>query len=82
MVRYNPFFWILKTAVYCGEPWLQTNGGVIRSVADGRRDQRFWLASRYFSWRKFWNVVRVEFQIRIGRRVVLGSPYEWEIDTT
>ena len=82
MVRYNPVFWILKTVVYVGGRWLQTNGGVIRSVPDGRRDQRFWLATRYFSWRKFWNVIRVEFQIRIGRSVVSGSPYEWEIDTT
>ena len=82
MVRYNPFFWILKTVVYVGERCLQTNGGVIKSVPDGRRDQRFWLATRYFSWRKFWNVIRVEFQIRIGRSVVSGSPYEWEIDTT
>ena len=82
MVRYNPFFWILKAVIYFGDRWLQTNGGVIRSVADGRRDQRFWLATRYFSWRKFLNVVRVEFQMRIGRRVALGAPYEWEIDTT
>ncbi len=82
MVRYNPFFWILKTIVYFGERWFQTNGGVIDSVADGRRDQRFWLATRYFSWRKFWNFIRVEFQIRFARRVVSGSPYEWEIDTT
>ena len=82
MARYNPFFWILKTVVYAGERWFQTNGGVIRSVTDGRRDQRFWLATRYFSWRKFWNLTRIEFQIRIARRVVSGSPYEWEIDTT
>ncbi|MDA0264179.1 MAG: SPASM domain-containing protein [Chloroflexi bacterium] len=82
MVRYNPFFWILKIAIYVGERWLQVNGGVIESVADGRRDQRFWLAARYFSWRKFWNFLRVESQLRFTKRIVSGSPYEWEIDTT
>ena len=55
---------------------------MIKSVADGRREQRFWLATQYFSWRKFWNLIRVEVQVRFGRRLVWGSPYEWEIDTT
>ena len=58
------------------------NGGVINAVADGRRDQRFWLATRYFSWRKMFNFARVELQLRVTRRIVWGSPYEWEIDTT
>ena len=82
MARYNPFFWLLKAAIYIGERWLQVNGGVINSVADGRRDQRFWLATRYFGWRKLWNFVRVELQLRFVRRIIWGSPYEWEIDTT
>ncbi|NQW24386.1 MAG: SPASM domain-containing protein [SAR202 cluster bacterium] len=82
MVRYNPFFWCLKAAIYVGERWLQVNGGVIDSVADGRRDQRFWLATRYFSWRKFFNFIRVELQLRFARRIIWGSPYEWEVDTT
>jgi MoaA/NifB/PqqE/SkfB family radical SAM enzyme len=82
MTRSNPFFWFLKVAIYIGERWLQVNGGVINSVADGRRDQRFWLATRYFSWRKMWNFTRVELQLRVARRRVWGSPYEWEIDTT
>jgi len=82
MVRYNPFFWFLKFAIYVGERWLQVNGGVINAVADGRRDQRFWLATRYFGWRKLWNFVRVELQLRFARRVVWGSAYEWEVDTT
>ena len=58
------------------------NGGVIQSVSDGRRDQRYWLATRYFSWRKFWNFIRVELQLRFARRIIWGSAYEWEIDTT
>ena len=82
MVRYNPFFRLLKAAIYVGERWFQVNGGVINSVADGRRDQRFWLATRYFSWRKFWNFILVELQLRFARRIIWGSPYEWEIDTT
>jgi len=82
MAGYNPFFWLLKAAIYVGERWFQVNGGVINSVADGRRDQRFWLATRYFSWRKFWNFIRVEIQLRFARRIIWGSPYEWEIDTT
>ena len=82
MTGVNPFFWVLKAAIYIGERWLQVNGGVINSVADGRRDQRFWLATRYFSWRKLMNFVRVELQLRVARKTVWGSPYEWEIDTT
>ena len=79
MVRKNPFFRILGAVVFFFEG---RNGGVIKSVADGRREQRFWLATQYFSWRKFWNLIRVEVQVRFGRRLVWGSPYEWEIDTT
>ena len=82
MVRYNPLFSILKAIIYAGGRWSQINGGVIGAVASGRRSQRFWLAIRYFSWRKFRNVVLIEFQLRFARRVVSGSPYEWEIDTT
>jgi len=82
MIRYNPFFWILKALIYFVDRRIQVNGGVIESVADGRRDNRFWLATRYFSWRKFWNVIRVETQLRFAKRIIWGSPYEWEIDTT
>ena len=82
MVRYNPSFWILKALIYFVDRRIQVNGGVIESVADGRRDNRFWLATRYFSWRKFWNLIRVESQMRFAKRVIWGSPYEWEIDTT
>jgi MoaA/NifB/PqqE/SkfB family radical SAM enzyme len=82
MVRCNPFFWILKALIYFVDRRIQVNGGVIESVADGRRDNRFWLATRYFSWRKFWNVIRVETQLRFAKPIIWGSPYEWEIDTT
>ena len=82
MARYNPFFWFLKGIIYFAERWFQVNGGVIESVADGRRDNRFWLATRYFSWRKLFNFIRVETQLRFTRRVIWGNPYEWEIDTT
>ena len=51
-------------------------------MADGRRDHRYWLAVRYVSWRKLWNLARVELQLRLVRKTVWGSPYEWEIDTT
>ena len=82
MVRCNPFFWILKALIYFVDRRIQVNGGVIESVADGRRDNRFWLATRYFSWCKFWNVIRVETQLRFAKPIIWGSPYEWEIDTT
>jgi hypothetical protein len=35
-------------------------------MADGRREQRSRLATQYFSWRKFWDEVRVEFQVRFA----------------
>ncbi len=82
MVLFKPFFWLLKVVICWSERWLQVNGGVIGSVAEARRDQRFWVAVRYVSWRKIWNVVIVELQLRVARRTVWGAPYEWEIDTT
>jgi MoaA/NifB/PqqE/SkfB family radical SAM enzyme len=82
MTRYNPFCWFLKAVIYAGERWFQVNGGVINSVVDGRRNNRFWLATKYFSWRKFFNLARIEIQLRFSKRVIWGSPFEWEIDTT
>ncbi len=61
---------------------LQVNGSVIDSQADGRSAQRFALTFRYFSWKKLFNVIRVEAQLRLGIRKVWGKPFEWEIDTT
>ena len=82
MTRYNPFFWFLKAVIYAGERWFQVNDGVINSVVDGHRNNRFWLATKYFSWRKFFNLPRIEIQLRFSKRVIWGSPFEWEIDTT
>ena len=42
----NLIFRILGAAIFFFEG---RNGGVIKSVADGRREQRFWLATQYFS---------------------------------
>ena len=78
----NPLHHLLKAAIWFGERRLQVNGGVINAVAEGRRDQRFSLAMRYFSWKKMLNFIRVELQLRLGRTKVSGLPYEWEIDTT
>jgi MoaA/NifB/PqqE/SkfB family radical SAM enzyme len=61
---------------------LQVNGSVIGALAEGRREQRGSLALRYFTWKKMFNVIRVEAQLRLGRRKVRGAPFEWEIDTT
>ena len=55
---------------------------MVSSLAEGRSDQRFALTFRYFSWKKLFNVLRVEAQLRLGRQKVWGKPYEWEIDTT
>ena len=57
-------------------------GSVVNSLAGNRSEQRGNLAFRYFSWKKLFNVLRVEAQLRLGRRKVWGSAFEWEIDTT
>ncbi len=57
-------------------------GSVVHSLAGNRNEQRMVLAFRYFSWKKLLNVLGVEAQLRIGRRKVWGSAFEWEIDTT
>ena len=55
---------------------------MVNSLAGDRNEQRFSLAFRYFSWKKLFNVLRVEAQLRVGCRKVWGSAFEWEIDTT
>ena len=57
-------------------------GSVVNSLAGNRNHQRAALSFRYFTWRKLFNVIRVEAQLRLGRRKVWGSAFEWEIDTT
>ena len=57
-------------------------GSVVNSLAGDRSEQRFGLTFRYFTWKKLLNVLRVEIQLRLGRRKVWGSAFEWTIDTT
>ena len=52
------------------------------SVAPGRKFQRLRLAFRYFAWRKLFNLISIETQLKLGSTKVRGYPYEWEIDTT
>ena len=77
----NPIVLGFKKATWVWEK-LQVNGSVVDSQAEGRSDQRFALTFRYFSWKKLFNVIRVEAQLRLGKQKVWGKPYEWEIDTT
>ena len=55
---------------------------ILGSLAQGRPVQRFEITLRYFSWKKLFNFLRIEVQLRLGRTNVTGSAYEWEIDTT
>ena len=57
-------------------------GSVVNSLAGNRSEQRAALAFRYFSWKKLFNVIRIEVQLRLGCRKVWGSAFEWTIDTT
>ncbi len=57
-------------------------GRITNALAGDRSEQRAALAFRYFSWKKLFNVLRIEIQLRVGRRKVWGMPFEWEIDTT
>ena len=77
----NPIVLGFKKATWVWEK-LQVNGSVVDSQAEGRSEQRFALTLQYFSWKKLFNVIRVEAQLRLGRQKVWGKPYEWEIDTT
>ena len=72
--------WLLKKIVWFWDG-LQV-GSVVNSLAGNRPEQRFMLTWRYFTWKKLLNVLRVEAQLRLGRRKVWGSAFEWEIDTT
>ena len=77
MIKLNP---VLKIIVWFLDR-LQI-GRIANALAGNRGEQRAVLAFRYFSWKKLFNVLRIEAQLRIGRRKVWGSPFEWEIDTT
>ena len=73
---------LLTIAIWTLERAFQVNGSAIGSVAGSRVRQRAEIALRYWSWRKFFNSWRIEFQLRAGKSRVSGYPYEWEIDTT
>ena len=73
-----PIAWICL----CIETRFQANSGVINTVAVERRKQRTKLAFRYFAWKKFFNLFRVELALRTGKQRIGGTPFEWEIDTT
>ena len=77
MIKQNP---VLKKIVWFWDG-IQV-ARVVNALAGDRIEQRAVLAFRYFSWKKLFNVLRIEAQLRFGRRKVWGSPFEWEIDTT
>ena len=64
------------------ESLFQVSKGVLGAFASGRANQRFRLGLRYATWKKLFNFLRIEIQLRFGRTRVWGYPYEWEIDTT
>lgn len=72
----------LKRVFWAAEASLQVNRGVIAAFSGVRAHQRFSLALRYWGWRKFFNLLLVELQLRFGRTRVWGYPFEWEVDTT
>ena len=72
---------LLKTG-FAIERRFQGNGSVVESFASGRVSQRVQVAFRHWSWKKWFNLFRVEAQLRVGRSKVWGYPFEWEIDTT
>ena len=73
---------LLKKAIWSVDASVQVNRSVISSLAGVRAHQRFEVALRYWGWRKLFNLIRVEIQLRMGRTKVWGYPFEWEIDTT
>ncbi len=73
---------VLKRAFWAAEATLQVNRGVIAAFAGVRAHQRTSLALRYWGWRKFFNLILVELQLRFGGSRVWGYPFEWEVDTT
>ena len=77
----KPAHVLFKPAVWLTDR-LQVNRSVVDSLAEDRRDDRLNLALRYFTWKKLFNVIRVETQLRLGRAKAWGAPFEWEIDTT
>ena len=73
---------LLLKAAWAVKRRLQVNNSVIGAFASGRARQRVETALRHASWKKLFNLLRVEAQFRLGRTKVWGYPFEWEIDTT
>ena len=73
---------LLKKLIRSAEVALQGNSRVVAALAGARAHQRTSLALRYWGWRKLFNLLLVELQLRFGRTRVWGYPFEWEIDTT
>ena len=73
---------LLKKLIRSAEVALQVNSRVVAALAGARAHQRASLALRYWGWRKLFNLLLVELQLRFGRTRVWGYPFEWEIDTT
>ena len=72
---------LLKKALWTLEA-VQVNGSALAMLAGDRVNQRAELAMHYWSWRKLFNILRIEVQLRLGWTKVGGRPFEWEIDTT
>ena len=77
----TPFAKFIRKLVLLWD-WLQVNASVVHSMPGDRSHHRAALAFRYFSWKKLFNVLRVEVQLRLGLRRLWGHAFEWEIDTT
>ena len=55
---------------------LQVNASTIGAFASGRVRQRAEVALRHGTWKKLFNFLRIELQLRMGRTHVSGYPYE------
>ena len=73
---------LLWNAIATLERTVQVNGSTVGAFASGRATQRFEVALNHWSWKKFFNLLRIEAQLRLGNTRVSGIPYEWEVDTT
>ncbi len=73
---------LLFRTIWALERRLQVNESTIGAFASGRASQRLTVALRHGTWKKLFNLLRIELQLRLGRSRVSGYPYEWEIDTT
>tara|TARA_Y100000031_G_scaffold118913_1_gene132395 strand:- start:218 stop:604 length:387 start_codon:yes stop_codon:yes gene_type:complete len=68
---------LFKPAVWLTDK-LRVDRSAVTALAEGRRDQR---PLHYFSWKKLFNVIRVEAQLRTRRAKAWGGALEWERDT-